>query len=296
MLSRAFDLVRGRRQILKQIYVDETQMQNMNSSWHRVATWMIFMGTGVQVMATDSPPTLHLVREGQNVSQLRILKMAREQCLSEKRMYLETQRTKPQLWAALEKDMQKKRKGYDVNRLTSPEPDWSKVAVQREEEFFHGEKYAHISEGARYKLADDGSCTLLVDKIRKAELDDSVSRYDLDFIKGTGVKKPSSVALHRQLPPGVSPNKPAINDHDTVAGQRCDYLPDAKGQRAKSCYWSTLHRYPSVMQRPVILKSIVTIGNDVNTEQAVLFEQPSKIDDAIFRAPKGIQLKDLSLR
>lgn len=265
----------------------------LNTSRRLSTALVAVLGAGVQVAVADVPPALHLVREGQNVSQVRMLKLAREQCISEKRMHLETQRTKPQLWATLEQDMRKKRKGYDIARPTSPEPDWSKTAVQREEEYFHGEKYAHYSDGARYKLADDGSCAVLVDKTRKAKLDNGESYFELDLIKGTGVKRPSSVALHRRLPANAGHDM-AASGHDTVAGERCDYLSIAKGQRTKVCYWSTMHRYPSVMQRPVILKSIVTVGNDANTEQAVVFERPTRIDDSIFQVPKGIQLKVLS--
>jgi hypothetical protein len=252
-------------------------------------------GVSTQVVAMNTSPALRLARKGQNVSQVRMLKMAREQCLSEKRMHLDIRRTKPQLWVTLEQDMQTKRKGYDINRAISPEPEGAKVAIQRDEEYFDGEKYAYYSDGSRYRLAGDGSCALLADKTRSAQLDDGKPYFDLDLIKRTGVKKPSPVALHRQYP-AVNQDKTTASNNDTVAGQRCDYLSGAKHQRTKVFYWSTLHRYPSVIQRPVVLKSVVIVGNDVNSEQAVLFEQPGKIDGEILQAPKRILPKDLSLR
>lgn len=271
-------------------------MRRRNPNFYWSAVWVFVVCVGTQVEAVENPPSVHLVREGQNASQVKILKHAHEQCISEKRMHLETRSTKPQLWAVMEQDMKRKRRHYDITRPAAEEPDWSKVAVQRDEEYFQGEKYARLADSSRYKVADDGSCALLAEKTKKMEIDDGENRFDLDLVKGTGTRRPSSVSLHQRLPPPRKDKTGHVTGQDTVAGERCDYLATPKTQRTKLCYWSKMHHYASVMRRPVILKSIVAVGQDANTEQAVLFEQPVRIDDNVFQPPKGIAIKDLSRR
>lgn len=241
--------------------------------------------------AKDAPPNLHIVREGQNASQVRVLKQARTQCVSEKRMYLDMRRTKPDVWNRMEQDMKKRRRAYDLAAPTAAEPDWSTVAIKREEEYFQGEKYARVTDSARYRIANDGTCALVADKTRMVVIDDGVHHFEIDTTKGTGVKRASAAAIQRQLP-AAGADGPAVGS-DTVAGERCDYLAATKTLKgAQLCYWSKMHRYPSTIRRPVILKSMVKMGNDTNIEQAVLFEQPRQIDAAVFQPPSGVKLRE----
>lgn len=241
--------------------------------------------------AQELPPNLHIVREGQNASQVRVLKQARTQCVSEKRMYLDMRRTKPDVWDRMEQDMKKRRRAYDLAAPTAAEPDWSTVAIKREEEYFQGEKYARITDSTRYRIANDGTCALVVDKTQMMVIDDGTHHFEIDVAKGTGVKRPSATAIHRQLPAAGGDGQAAGSD--TVAGERCDYLVASRPLKgAKLCYWSKMHRYPSTIRRPVILKSMVKMGNDTNIEQAVLFEQPRQINASVFQPPPGIKLRE----
>jgi len=240
---------------------------------------------------------VHMIREGQNVSQLRLLKQGREQCVDEKQMLEETRRTNPQLWSVMEKDMRKKRRNFDITTPTASEPVWSRIAVEREEEFFQGERYARIKSGARYKIAKDGSCKVIVEESKKAELDDGTYRYELNLVKRTGTKHNSSGGLRSRLPSPVTDGAILkVVGHDTVAGEVCDYLAASSAQRIKTCYWATMHHYPGSQERPVILKAIVPVGKDKNTVQAILFDRPARIDSSVFVPAKDIAIKDRSRR
>lgn len=260
----------------------------------RTAASVVVLGAAIGWQSLDAqaaPPNLHIVREGQNASQVRVLKQARTQCVSEKRTYLDMQRTKPDVWNRMEQDMKKRRRAYDLAAPTAAEPDWSTVAIKREEEYFQGEKYARIIDSARYRIANDGTCALVVDKARMVVIDDGTHHFEFDVAKGTGVKRPSASAIHRQLPGAGGDGQ--VAGHDTVAGERCDYLVASKMLKgAQLCYWSRMHRYPSAIRRPVVLKSTVKMGNDINIEQAVLFEQPRHIDASVFQPPSGIKLSE----
>ena len=260
----------------------------------RTAAGVVALGVAIgwqSLGAKDAPPNLHLVRQGQNASQVRVLKQARTQCVSEKRTYLDMQRTKPDVWNRMEQDMKKRRRGYDLAAPTAAEPDWSTVAIKREEEYFQGEKYARITDSARYRIANDGTCALVADKARMVVIDDGAHHVEFDADKGTGVKRPSASAIQRQLPAAGGDGQ--VAGHDTVAGERCDYLAATKTLKgAQLCYWSKMHHYPSTIRRPVVLKSTVKMGNDTNTEQAVLFEQPRHIDASVFQPPSGIKLRE----
>jgi hypothetical protein len=270
--------------------------------------------------ASLGPPAIHIVREGQNKSQARMLKAQRAQCVSEKELYRDTKRNKPQRWALMEKQLQHDRPGYDVDVALSPEPDWNTLAVLHEEEYFSGEQYALYKQTARYKLSADGRCEFQISKTEHAQLDDGKYRYDVDLTKGTGSKRMSGAMARQQ---GRALQESLLRDHpeaaqamaqsalnagldqaaqagrqilkpagqEVVAGEKCDNV-EMPAVKTKVCYWTTLQYYPGMMHRPIVLKSVVGFGNDENVLQAVVFNHTGALDPGVFRPPAGIEIKD----
>jgi len=271
--------------------------------------------------ALAAPPSLHIIREGLNISELRTIKLLRSQCAMERNMFHDMRQRQPSTWAIVQQDMLRKRPGYDPDRALAPEPDWSKVAVVREEEYFDSDRYALYREGAHYKLVPDGSCDLKADPDRTANIDDGVHRYVVNITRGQGSKGPSAVVTQAraqgemqrtlsQNPAAVGAlagNGPGMVDaatvakgllkvvgQDTVLGERCDYLALGADKGTAVCFWSVMHTYPAQVPRSVVLKAKIRFGADENISQAVVFERAVKIDPKVFVPPSGIVLRELA--
>jgi hypothetical protein len=272
--------------------------------------------------ALAAPPSLHIVREGQNISELRAVKLLRSQCVMERNMFHDMRQRQPSTWAIVQQDMQRKRPGYDPERALAPEPDWSKVAVAREAEYFDGDRYALYREGAHYKLVPDGSCDLKAEPGRTADIDDGVHRYVINFIRGQGSKGPSAVVTQAraqgEMQRTLSQNPAAVGalagfgpgiadaaavakgllkvvGQDTVLGERCDYLALGADKGTAVCFWSVMHTYPAQVPRSVVLKAKVRFGADENISQAVVFVRAASIDPKVFAPPGGIALRELAV-
>lgn len=266
--------------------------------------------------AAAAPPTLHIVHEGQNISELRMIKQLRVQCVTEKNLYLDMRQRQPSTWSVVEHDMRKSRPDYDLQKALAPEPDWSKLAIVRDEEYFDGDRYAEYRESTRYKIVPDGSCELKAEPIRTADIDDGVNHYVVNITRGKGSKSPSAIikqahakeqmqAQQAGLSAALAGFVPGLADaavvasgqlkvvsQDTVAGERCDYLALSAGKGAQICYWSRMHTYPAKVPRSLVLKSKVRIGADENLTEAVVFDQTAKIDPKVFAPPNGVTLQE----
>jgi hypothetical protein len=272
--------------------------------------------------ALAAPPSLHIIREGQNISEQRAVKLLRSQCVTERNMFHDMRQRQPSTWAIVQQDMQRKRPGYDPERALAPEPDWSKVAVVQEEEYFDGDRYALYREGAHYKLVPDGSCVLKAEPSRTADIDDGVNRYIINITRGQGTKGPSAVVtqvraqgeMQRTLSqnpatvgalagfgPGlvdaaaVAKGQLKVVGQDTVLGERCDYLALGANTGTAVCFWSVMHSYPAQVPRSIVLKAKVRFGADENISQAVVFERAAKFDSKVFVPPSGIALRELAV-
>lgn len=273
-------------------------------------------------LVSAAPPSLHIVREGQNVSALRMIKLLRSQCVTEKNMFRETRQRQPSIWPSVLQDLRKERPQYDLDRALASEPDWSKMAVARDEEYFDGDRYARYRESTHYEIVPDGSCSFRAEVTRTADIDDGVNHYAINITRGTGNKSPSTivkqaqarermqltVAQHPELGAALAGSAPGLADaavvargqmqvvgHDTVAGARCDYLALTAGKGAEVCYWSAMHTYPSKVPRSIVLKSKVRFGADENVSQAVVFETAAKIDPKVFVPPSGVTLRERAM-
>ena len=292
---------------------------DLSSLWQAFAVILIVNTTPVVLAAP--PPTLHIVLEGQNTSELRLIKQLRRQCITERNLYQDMRRRQPSTWAVVQQDLRRKRPGFDPDRALAPEPDWSKMAIVREEEFFDGERYAQYKSTDNITIVEDGSCRLNVEKKENARIDDGAFGYQLNLTQKRGTKYPRSstvreigqanlsnalrnnpglaaatgdTLLKSGAPQAATVLKPTASGTDSVLGQSCDYFSAPSTGNAMICYWSTMHEYPSSTPRPIILKAVVPFGKDQNIQQAVLFETGKSIPSSVFRPPTGIAIQDRS--
>lgn len=83
---------------------------------------------------------------------------------------------------------------------------------------------------------------------------------------------------------------PLANDEHYVLGHGCDIIA-AENFHGRLWYWAPMHYYPSIMERPILLKSEVTSSSKqlLMVEEATSFRVLPKIDNAVFSLEPGLQ-------
>ncbi len=110
----------------------------------------------------------------------------------------------------------------------------------------------------------------------------TASRTDAEPIKDA-FKLDERISSERHVGPGG----PGGNADVHVAGQLCDIV-QSKVTKVKLYYWHKMHYYPSIMERPIILKSIQRFAHHTVVEKATRFEVRKRFKDEIFEPPPGI--------
>ncbi|HHJ14792.1 MAG TPA: hypothetical protein ENJ79_10555 [Gammaproteobacteria bacterium] len=131
--------------------------------------------SGLFAASAETPPAIHIVFTEDNSGPLvPVLRMQYEQCAQLHRLYRDIAQRNP---AALDKI--DKPDSWVVNMPLAPEPDWArlKVGVFQGEEWFFGEKYAHVLEKKRYEFSRDGRCRLIETEEVRIEKDNARYRY-----------------------------------------------------------------------------------------------------------------------
>lgn len=262
--------------------------------------------------------SIYIKREGQNKTALRILKTQREMCVTEKDSLIKGRAENPRIWPIVLAGLKRDRPGYNVDAPLSKEPDWQKMLVEIEEEYFQGDRYAKYITTSDYKLIDDGTCRFEETQHHSAEIDTGKFRYDLNLDEKYGEKFPSPVVIDRQYNAdmsammqqnpmmqeimqktatemGVSRTTEKLGEmtkvtgQDQAAGEACEYVGPVLPTRL--CYWKTMHEYPTIMRRALILKSVVSIGQDNNTSEAVTFTRSTGFDPKVFSVPRGFKIE-----
>lgn len=262
--------------------------------------------------------SIYIKREGQNKTAVRLLKQQREMCIVDKQMMLQTKKEDPRTWRMLQATLKQDRPGYNVEAPLSKEPDWGKMMLEIEEEYFQGDQYAKYITSTGHELIDDGTCGFKDTQSKNAEIDTGKYRYDLNFDDKYAEKFPSPVVIDKQYNAELNAtmqqnpmlmevmknmasgmNTPQmqqtlgevtkVTGQDKAAGQACDYVGPAIP--TKLCYWKTMHEYPTVMKRALIIKSIVSMGQDQNVSAAVKFTRTKKFDPNVFSVPKGFKIE-----
>lgn len=82
---------------------------------------------------------------------------------------------------------------------------------------------------------------------------------------------------------------PSGKDENYVLDQLCDIV-ESTSTGGRIWYWKKMHYYPSVMKRPIVLKSEQKIGQKLVTEEAVRFEVRERFDENLFKPPPRIEI------
>ena len=82
---------------------------------------------------------------------------------------------------------------------------------------------------------------------------------------------------------------PRPNYENIVLDQLCDIV-ESKLTKGRVWYWKKMHHYPTVMERPIILKKEQKIGRKLVIEEATRFEVHKQFNDNIFEPPPGIKI------
>jgi len=275
-------------------------------------------GVNVSMAAEQVVPAIHIKHTIDNASLREMIQARRNLCIQEKDVLLNVKKSGSAAWPAMIAAMKKKKPNYDVDAKTAAEPDWTKVAVDSEEEYFYGEMYASRKEKTKYKMSEDGKCEVIETRLKSENLDDGKFRYFVDLTRGKATKYMSKAASQKQSDeilqrefgknPQVSEamqsafakaDISALNDAVKEAGsekvtdnQTCNYKILANDAKTRLCYWSVMSYYPSTLERPIILKSIISFGQTSNTKQAVSFKLSKSFKRDVFSPPDSIKIED----
>ncbi len=78
---------------------------------------------------------------------------------------------------------------------------------------------------------------------------------------------------------------PRAGDENFVLGYICDIV-SSTSFKTRQWYYKRMHHYPSIMKRPIILRSEVTLGKRVAIKEATRFQFLDRLDDKIFIPPQ----------
>ena len=80
-----------------------------------------------------------------------------------------------------------------------------------------------------------------------------------------------------------------VTGQDKAAGEACEYIGPLLS--TKICYWKTMHEYPSTVKRALIIKNVVSIGQEQNISEAVKFTRSKGFDPKVFSVPRGFKIE-----
>jgi len=264
--------------------------------------------------AEEPPPNLHIRYQVDKEFERNMIKLNWEQCVNEKNSYLIARKKTPSVWPQMEKAIKKKQPDYNFDAQLAPEPKWSLIAVDTEEEYFSAEKYAKYTTSNKYSVSKDGRCEVISQQKHTAELDDGQFEYILDLSKATGIKRTSPAIIRKQTDRATKqsfsdqPILGAASDKivrqndltktmidggiETITdGQTCQNQKPAGARKTRLCYWTKMSHYPSIMERPIILKSVINLGKATNTRIATSFASNRTIPERVFRPDNAVKIK-----
>lgn len=264
--------------------------------------------------ADQSGPAIYIKHKIDNVSVRKMLKFKWQLCADEKKMFKAAKDSNVITYPIMEQALKDDRPEYDIDADLDTPTNWKIYGIESEHEYFLNDKYASYKEFTAYSLSEDGRCSIISKTKKSAVIDDGKFRYLLNFPKKQAVKFRSGVVIFQENNKRLRSQKneaallaiteklsvvdttlPASSGSETVVGNyRCDYKSVSSQTRSKICYWDRLNYYPSVMNRPVILRSITFIGDDKNSKQAEIFEVNKNIDTSKFVPNPEFRIVDRS--
>lgn len=268
-------------------------------------------------------PGLYLERErDKGASLIPSLKMKYSLCVMQKNIAKTEFLNKSDAWNEMKKTLSPEYISF-ISKPPRSEPDWSRagIGVTREKEYFYGDKYKKINDGKKFRISKkDGLCRLeSYGEYEKQLIDDGKHRYKVtlkhksDELEG-GYK---SIKVRRSTSPVLLRKRMGMEDEvlleknskklvgliqketqidflsfpDAGAGSRLDKIDQLCNKvesvltKGSICYWDQMSIYPSVMERPIILKTEQKVFQKNVQEKTVRFELHSEFKDAVFEPP-----------
>ncbi len=274
------------------------------------ATQMLFMGT-LQA-SSENRPAIHIKHRIDNATVRNGLKNLWKLCVIEKEMLQKTKRSGHPAWPIMEKSLKEDRPDYDVDADLATNKPWEQYGIEFEDEYFYQDMYALYDENTKYEIAKDGRCSITSKLYKSAKLDNGEFIYRVDIDKGRAVKRRSPKAdilennklihsqAHEQAMVEIASKIGPINgalpqdagSERIIGNHQCNYK--SFGHGSMLCYWSEMSQYPSVVSRPIILKSKISVLNSMNIKQAIVFEVTKKLDRSIFEPKPEFKIVDRS--
>jgi RNA polymerase sigma-70 factor (ECF subfamily) len=251
-------------------------------------------------VAKSKLPTIHIRRKETGTHQSTPLKANWDMCVLLVEQYKNTRAQFPQIWSKEEQKLKKRHPGFNINRSVVPEPNWSTLTENYEDEYFSGNKYALYSKGNSYKVSQTGNCKIIKAPYHRAKIDDGKNFYQINFITKIVDKSISEVITQKQVDKmykdvatkdpyaayamgqvmseaflgkaGSAQEKQSkealmklseltkVVGKDSVAGETCEYTAMGEQLNTRICYLKGMHEYPSYIKRPIILKTTVNLG------------------------------------
>lgn len=267
----------------------------------------------LQVNANDKP-AIYIKHRIDNATVRKGLQSLWKLCVIEKEMFQKHKNNNHPAWPVIAASLKKDRPDYDVDVPLAEIKKWSQYGIQFEEEYFYQDMYAIYKTSNKYKVSEDGRCSILIEKNQSANLDNGKFRYDVNIDKGNVVKFRSQVVILKEndkliqsqeyeqamvatasmlgSPKGALPQN--VGSERVLGRHQCDYISFGNNSGSKLCYWSKMNTYPSIAERPIILKSKIRLGKVTNVKQAIVFEVKKKFRKTIFEPKTNLKIIDRS--
>lgn len=263
---------------------------------------------------TRSAPVLQIERELTNAGVVDLLRLQRRQCISERAAMSRAKTQWPEVWAGIRAE----RPQYDPDKPLVVEPDWRKLGIEQETEYFEGSRYAIYRVQGVSRIVDDGSCRISTKKRRSADIDDGIYAYSVDIEARTVIRTASPAWQAKQhdalfgnaleglpggaellakvfgeagLPEVIETANRLVQKRQVMIIARQPARCVASGQQ-ELCYWRKWPLYPGPLARPVILKAVTVFAGTRNVAVVTNFQEQGHIDPSVFQVPRTYRLVD----
>ncbi len=276
-------------------------------------------------------PNIHIRRKETGNYISKPLKAQWDLCVLNVNNLKDTRARLPQAWAIMKQDIKESNPEFNLDRGLAPEPDWTRLNENYEDEYFSGDKYALYKNGSTYEVSENGSCKVVKTDYKNAEIDNGKHSYTIDFKNKTADQYVSGVIIRHKTDAtfkNMAKNNPfqtramgkmlgeamlgkagsaqeqkskdaikqlgeltKVAGTETVLGESCEYTVMGEQMATRICYWKTMHEYPTIMARPIVLKSSVDLKIAGAYQIATVFEKDIQINDEIFSVPGNIKIR-----
>jgi len=331
--------------LAKVTYKGQTQESNFVVKDDNPVNVEINFGTNANATSATvvklNMPTIHIRRMETGTHESNPIKTLWDLCVITVDVYKSSLQQFPQMWPKQEQQIKRHTPDFNLDRGIIPEPNWSTLTQNSEDEYFSGNKYALYRKGYTYEVSKNGSCALIKTRYETAQIDDGQFSYDINLKDKTGNKSTSQAVIQQQtddLYKGIAKNDPfqaaafgkvlgqallgktgsvqekqsleaieklseltKVSGTDTVAGEKCEYTAMGKQMGVHICYWKTMHNYPSIVSREIVLKTTIDLSNGAknsffgkSNQVATIFEKDIILDNKIFSVPSNIKMNNFN--